>query len=231
VQQGEYARGTIRGVQVEVGHAPAEQRVFLSEVLVDVETGEHPRDASARLVHAQQLGHGVAERLVAVVRAAERGLRQKNRSAMPRWSSTSIVRECRPPDRDPSRSWLVRRSTMTTSIPANTSSPADMSPVGPPPAITTACSVIATPPTPSCPAPPRRPVQPSAASRTPLEPVSTTFASRSLLDVVSASQPTMSMKAAASPEIFLRFSIAEELVDRGLAAASVAPAARDKPLS
>ena len=33
---------------------------------------------------------------------------------------------------------------MTTSIPANASSPANISPVGPPPAITTACSVIAT---------------------------------------------------------------------------------------
>src|SRR4051812_48766461 len=34
---------------------------------------------------------------------------------------------------------------MTTSIPANASSPANISPVGPPPAITTACSVIAAP--------------------------------------------------------------------------------------
>src|SRR5436190_177530 len=37
---------------------------------------------------------------------------------------------------------------MTTSIPANASSPANISPVGPPPAITTACSVISTPRTP-----------------------------------------------------------------------------------
>src|SRR6059058_6145124 len=34
---------------------------------------------------------------------------------------------------------------MTTSTPANASSPANISPVGPPPAITTACSVIAAP--------------------------------------------------------------------------------------
>ena len=67
----------------------------------------------------------------------------RNRSAMPRWSSTSMVRECRPPAREPSSSWLARRSTMTTSIPASASSPASISPVGPPPAITTACSVIA----------------------------------------------------------------------------------------
>src|SRR5919109_349126 len=67
----------------------------------------------------------------------------RNRSAIPRWSSTSIVRECRPPARDPARSWLARRSTMATSTPANASSPANMSPVGPPPTMTTACSVMA----------------------------------------------------------------------------------------
>src|SRR5438477_2651861 len=55
-----------------------------------------------------------------------------------------MVRECRPPAREPTRSWLVRRSTMATSMPANANSPANISPVGPPPAITTACSVIAT---------------------------------------------------------------------------------------
>ena len=52
-----------------------------------------------------------------------------------------MVRECRPPAREPGRSWLARRSTMATSTPANASSPASISPVGPPPAITTACSV------------------------------------------------------------------------------------------
>src|SRR5215216_6813908 len=56
-----------------------------------------------------------------------------------------MVRECRPPAREPGRSWLARRSTMATSTPANANSPANISPVGPPPAITTACSVIATP--------------------------------------------------------------------------------------
>ena len=74
VQQGEYARGTVRGLQVEVGHAPPEQRVSVSEVVVDVETGEHRGSAPARLVHAQQFGHGVAERLVTVVGPAERDL-------------------------------------------------------------------------------------------------------------------------------------------------------------
>jgi hypothetical protein len=54
-----------------------------------------------------------------------------------------MVRECRPPAREPSRSWLARRSTMATSTPASANSPASIIPVGPPPAITTACSVIA----------------------------------------------------------------------------------------
>src|SRR5947209_12174077 len=31
VQQGEHARGTVRGMQVEIGHAPPEQRVSVSE--------------------------------------------------------------------------------------------------------------------------------------------------------------------------------------------------------
>src|SRR5512132_3945183 len=53
-----------------------------------------------------------------------------------------MVRECRPPAREPARSWLARRSTIATSTPANASSPASISPVGPPPAITTACSAI-----------------------------------------------------------------------------------------
>src|SRR6201996_5949439 len=58
-----------------------------------------------------------------------------------------MVRECRPPAREPITSWLARRSTMATSTPANASSPANINPVGPPPATTTACSDIGTSPT------------------------------------------------------------------------------------
>src|SRR5205085_540749 len=71
VQQGEHARGTVGGVHVEVGHAPPEQRVSLSEVVVDVETGDHRGDVPARLVHAQQFGHGGVEGMVTVVGGAE----------------------------------------------------------------------------------------------------------------------------------------------------------------
>ena len=80
---------------------------------------------------------------------------EMKRSAIPRWSKISIVRACSPPEREPMRSWLARRSTMTTSIPARASSPASISPVGPPPAITTACSVIATAPIRARPSPSR----------------------------------------------------------------------------
>ncbi len=75
VQQRAHARGSVRGVQVEIGHAPPEQRMSLPEVVVDVETGDHRGDAMAWLVHAQQLEHGVAESPAALIDAAERDLR------------------------------------------------------------------------------------------------------------------------------------------------------------
>src|SRR5712691_9534519 len=88
-----------------------------------------------------------------------------------------MVRECRPPAREPVRSWLARRSTKATSTPATANSPANSSPVGPPPAITTACSVIATlrpaprrsRPAHHIPRPPRSPAArtPAAACRVP----------------------------------------------------------------
>src|ERR1700730_3806020 len=53
-----------------------------------------------------------------------------------------MVRECRPRERELSSLKLARRSTMTTSVPANVSSAASIMPVGPPPAITTAYSAI-----------------------------------------------------------------------------------------
>ena len=55
-------------------------------------------------------------------------------------------RWCESADRPPasrSSSSVARRSTIATSTPANASSPASISPVGPAPAITTACPVIA----------------------------------------------------------------------------------------
>src|SRR5215831_16747629 len=54
-----------------------------------------------------------------------------------------MVRTCSPPARKPATSWVSRRSTMATSTRANANSPANINPVGPPPATTTACSIIA----------------------------------------------------------------------------------------
>ncbi len=62
-------------MEIEVGHASSEQRVSFSEVVVDVETGEHRGDAFAWLVHGQQLDHGVVESAVAFVGDRERDLR------------------------------------------------------------------------------------------------------------------------------------------------------------
>src|ERR1700687_6472908 len=53
-----------------------------------------------------------------------------------------MVRECRPLERELSSLKLGRRSTMRTSVPASVSSAASIIPVGPAPAITTACSDI-----------------------------------------------------------------------------------------
>ena len=44
---------------------------------MDVQTGHHRGESFARLVHAQQLGHGVAQRLGAIVDAHERDLRHR----------------------------------------------------------------------------------------------------------------------------------------------------------
>ena len=77
VHEGEHARGTVLGSQVEVGHAPTEERVPLSEVVADVETADIRGDATAGLVHRQDFGEEVAESLVTVARAAERDLRHR----------------------------------------------------------------------------------------------------------------------------------------------------------
>ncbi len=77
VQQGEDPQRAVGGDQVEIGHAASEQRVALAQVVVDVQTGHLRGEARARLVHAQQLGHGVAHRLDAIVGAHERDLRHR----------------------------------------------------------------------------------------------------------------------------------------------------------
>src|SRR5215469_10059053 len=73
VQQGEYPQRAAGGDQVEVGHVAPEQRVSRTEVVVNVQAGDHRGDPRAGLVQAQQLGHGVAQRAGPRVAAGERG--------------------------------------------------------------------------------------------------------------------------------------------------------------
>ena len=77
VQQGEDPHRAVGGDQVEIGHAASEQRVSLAQVVVDVQAGHHRGESFPRLVHAQQLGHGVAQHLDAIVGAHERDLRHR----------------------------------------------------------------------------------------------------------------------------------------------------------
>ena len=75
MEECEHPHGAVGGDEVQVGHPTAEQRVPFSEVVVDGETGEQTGEAPARLVHAQQLGDVVAERLVTIVGSRHRDLR------------------------------------------------------------------------------------------------------------------------------------------------------------
>ena len=71
-------RGPSRGDQVEVGHPTTEHRVSLAELVVDVQAGHHRGVPRPRLVHAQQVGDGVAQGVIArVAGAGERDLRHR----------------------------------------------------------------------------------------------------------------------------------------------------------
>ena len=61
MEQGEDPNGTIGGDQVEVRHAASEQRVSLTEVVVDVKAGRHRREAPAGLFQGEELGDDVAQ--------------------------------------------------------------------------------------------------------------------------------------------------------------------------
>jgi hypothetical protein len=76
VQQGEHAKRAVGGDQVQIGHAAPEQRVSLTEVVMNVQARHHPGEPFARLVHAQQLGDDVAQRIGALAGAAQHVLHQ-----------------------------------------------------------------------------------------------------------------------------------------------------------
>src|SRR6266536_2961203 len=59
--RGEDPQQAVGGDQVEIGHAASEQRVSLAEVVMNVQTRHHRGESFARLVHAEELGNGVAQ--------------------------------------------------------------------------------------------------------------------------------------------------------------------------
>jgi len=81
VQQREDARRTVRGVQVEVGHASSEQRMSLPEVVMDVETREH---AAMRRRGSSMLSSSVSVACRASVRSS---VRRSAICAMVFWST------------------------------------------------------------------------------------------------------------------------------------------------
>ncbi len=78
VKQGEDPTRPLRGDQVEIGHATTEHRVSLAELVVNVQAGHHRGVPLARLLHAQQVGNGVAQGIKArVAGAGESDLRHR----------------------------------------------------------------------------------------------------------------------------------------------------------
>jgi hypothetical protein len=75
VQQGEYPQRAVGGDQVQIGHVASEQRVSLAEFVMNVQTGHHRGESFARLVHAEELGNGVAQGVDTRAGAQERALR------------------------------------------------------------------------------------------------------------------------------------------------------------
>ena len=71
-------RGPLAVTRSRSGHAASEQRVPLTEVVANAQAGHLRGDPLARLVHAEQLGHGVAQGLGVVIRPAKRALRHRH---------------------------------------------------------------------------------------------------------------------------------------------------------
>src|SRR5262249_11113819 len=67
MQEGEHPQRAGGGDEVEIGHAAPQQRVSLTEVVMNVQTRHRRGESFARLVHAEKLGNGVDQGLSAVV--------------------------------------------------------------------------------------------------------------------------------------------------------------------
>ena len=72
VQQRKDSQRAVASDQIEIGHAPPEQRVSLTsftdaEIIVNIQARHHPTESPARLIHTEEFGHGVAQGVYAVV--------------------------------------------------------------------------------------------------------------------------------------------------------------------
>ncbi len=73
-QQFEHTRRLGRGgSEVEVGHPPSEQRVAVTEVVMDIERGSHAGKLDTRLVDLCEPGRLFGQRATALVAALQRG--------------------------------------------------------------------------------------------------------------------------------------------------------------
>ena len=77
MQQGEYAERPIGGDEVEIWHAPSEQRMSRPKVVMNTQTRHLRSHSFAGLVHAEKFRDEIAQRLRAIVRAAKRRLRHR----------------------------------------------------------------------------------------------------------------------------------------------------------
>lgn len=78
--------GTIRRDQIEVGHAAADQRMSLAEVVMDAEAGHFGGDPFARLLHAKELQDDFAQ-----------GFRGRSASSALTRSQSEIAKSCEAP--------------------------------------------------------------------------------------------------------------------------------------
>src|SRR3954471_3948120 len=75
VQQRKESQRTINGEQIEIGHAASEQRVPFAEIVMNAQRGHLGGNTPARFVHAEELGHDLAQGVGAVICTEQRYLR------------------------------------------------------------------------------------------------------------------------------------------------------------
>ena len=75
VKQGERSPRPVIGHQVQIGHAPPDERVPVAEFVVDVQPGKHAGNRLPRPVHAQQVSQDIVQRCGPFAGSGQRSLR------------------------------------------------------------------------------------------------------------------------------------------------------------